>query len=198
MRHRIGADRRFKPNPAAPAGECLSADRFAGMVATFIRYLREHPNISWSYWPLNGTQSSAGPTGGRAFGSNECYGPLEKDWTAPSSSDAPPSAVLCALQSIHFPLPHAPKMLRPPSLVVPTSVFKPRVQISLRIFAQRASAATRHASSSRARVCTWEAGRTGPADSNAISGAPSPNIRIASLRFTCHRGPSEVTVLRVY
>ena len=39
----------------------------------YIRYLREHPQISWSYWPLNGTQSSGA---GRKYDTVEDYGLL--------------------------------------------------------------------------------------------------------------------------
>jgi endoglucanase len=43
----------------------------------YIRYLQEHPQISWSYWPLNGTQSSGA---GRKYDSVEAYGLLSTDY----------------------------------------------------------------------------------------------------------------------
>lgn len=43
----------------------------------YIRYLREHPQISWSYWPLNGTQSSGA---GRKYDTLEGYGLLTTDY----------------------------------------------------------------------------------------------------------------------
>lgn len=43
----------------------------------FVRYLKEHPEVSWSYWPLNGTQSSGA---GRTYNSLETYGLLTTDY----------------------------------------------------------------------------------------------------------------------
>jgi endoglucanase len=43
----------------------------------FIRLLKENPSISWSYWPLNGTQSSGV---GRKYGAVEDYGLLSTDY----------------------------------------------------------------------------------------------------------------------
>jgi endoglucanase len=44
----------------------------------FIRYLQENPSLSWSYWPLNGAQSS-GAT--RTYDSVEVYGLLSSDYS---------------------------------------------------------------------------------------------------------------------
>jgi endoglucanase len=43
----------------------------------FIQYLQQHPELSWSYWPLNGTQSS-GIT--RKFNDVETFGLLSTDY----------------------------------------------------------------------------------------------------------------------
>lgn len=43
----------------------------------FIRVLQENPSLSWSYWPLNGTQSS-GRT--RKYDKVETYGLLSPDY----------------------------------------------------------------------------------------------------------------------
>jgi endoglucanase len=43
----------------------------------FIRLLKENPQISWSYWPLNGTQSTGT---GRKYDSVETYGLLSTDY----------------------------------------------------------------------------------------------------------------------
>ncbi|MDE3188002.1 MAG: cellulase family glycosylhydrolase, partial [Acidobacteriota bacterium] len=43
----------------------------------FIRYLKEHPEVGWSYWPLNGTQSSGA---GRKYDTLETYGLLTTDY----------------------------------------------------------------------------------------------------------------------
>jgi endoglucanase len=42
-----------------------------------MRLLKENPQISWSYWPLNGTQSTGV---GRKYGSVEDYGLLSADY----------------------------------------------------------------------------------------------------------------------
>lgn len=43
----------------------------------YIRYLKEHELVSWSYWPLNGTQSSGE---GRKYDTPEDYGLLSTDY----------------------------------------------------------------------------------------------------------------------
>jgi endoglucanase len=43
----------------------------------FIRLLKENPQISWSYWPLNGTQSTGA---GRKYDAVESYGLLSADY----------------------------------------------------------------------------------------------------------------------
>jgi endoglucanase len=43
----------------------------------YIRYLKEHELVSWSYWPLNGTQSSGE---GRKYDAPEDYGLLSTDY----------------------------------------------------------------------------------------------------------------------
>jgi endoglucanase len=42
----------------------------------FVRYLKDN-NLSWCYWPLNGTQSSGA---GRKYDAIEDYGLLTKDY----------------------------------------------------------------------------------------------------------------------
>lgn len=43
----------------------------------FVRLLEEDPRLSWSYWPLNGTQSSGA---GRKYNAVETYGLLTRDY----------------------------------------------------------------------------------------------------------------------
>jgi len=43
----------------------------------FVRYVKEHPELSWSYWPLNGTQSSGDS---RKYDSLETFGLLTADY----------------------------------------------------------------------------------------------------------------------
>jgi endoglucanase len=43
----------------------------------FVRYVKEHPELSWSYWPLNGTQSSGYS---RKYDSLETFGLLTTDY----------------------------------------------------------------------------------------------------------------------
>jgi hypothetical protein len=47
------------------------------------RFLRYH-DVSWSYWPVNGTQSDGRPGQGRTYGVPESYGLLSTSWTAPA------------------------------------------------------------------------------------------------------------------
>lgn len=57
----------------------------------FAQYLRQG-DIDWSYWPLNGTQSSGAR---RKLGDPETYGVLDPTWSRPSSGP-----LLCALRSV--------------------------------------------------------------------------------------------------
>ena len=43
----------------------------------FIRLLQDNESLSWSYWPLNGTQSSGA---GRKYDALETYGLLSPDY----------------------------------------------------------------------------------------------------------------------
>lgn len=45
--------------------------------AALISYLSAHPDISWAYWAINGTQS---PAAGRQAGARESYGILSANW----------------------------------------------------------------------------------------------------------------------
>jgi len=70
--------------PATPIwvgefGACQSLDCGANSdwLKLFIRLLKENPLISWSYWPLNGTQSTGV---GRKYDSVESYGLLSADY----------------------------------------------------------------------------------------------------------------------
>jgi endoglucanase len=60
-------------------GSCQTLDCGANSdwLKLFIRLLKENPSISWSYWPLNGTQSSGV---GRKYGAVEDYGLLSTDY----------------------------------------------------------------------------------------------------------------------
>ena len=70
--------------PATPVwvgefGACQTLDCGANSdwLKLFIRLLKENPLISWSYWPLNGTQSSGA---GRKYDAVESYGLLSTDY----------------------------------------------------------------------------------------------------------------------
>src|SRR5579863_1524682 len=60
-------------------GACQSLDCGANSewLRLFIRLLQENPMISWSYWPLNGTQSSGAS---RKYDAVESYGLLSTDY----------------------------------------------------------------------------------------------------------------------
>jgi endoglucanase len=69
--------------PAVPLwvgefGTCQTMDCGAGSAwfTLFVRYLKEN-DLSWSYWPLNGTQSSGE---GRKYDTAETYGLLAPDY----------------------------------------------------------------------------------------------------------------------
>jgi endoglucanase len=59
-------------------GTCQTLDCGAGSAwfTLFIRYLKEN-DLSWSYWPLNGAQSSGE---GRKYDAVETYGLLAPDY----------------------------------------------------------------------------------------------------------------------
>lgn len=70
--------------PATPVwvgefGACQTLDCGADSdwLKMFVRLLKENPLISWSYWPLNGTQSSGT---GRKYDAVESYGLLSTDY----------------------------------------------------------------------------------------------------------------------
>jgi endoglucanase len=60
-------------------GACQTLDCGANSnwLKLFIRLLKENPSISWSYWPLNGAQSSGA---GRKYDTVESYGLLSADY----------------------------------------------------------------------------------------------------------------------
>jgi len=60
-------------------GACQTLDCGANSdwLKLFIRLLKENPQLSWSYWPLNGTQSSGA---GRKYDAVENYGLLSTDY----------------------------------------------------------------------------------------------------------------------
>jgi endoglucanase len=62
-------------------GTCqtLDCDANSEWFRTFIQHLRENENVSWSYWPLNGTQSSGYS---RRYDAIEGYGLLTTDYKA--------------------------------------------------------------------------------------------------------------------
>ena len=43
----------------------------------FVRYVKEHPEVGWSYWPLNGMQSSGYS---RKYDAPETFGLLTTDY----------------------------------------------------------------------------------------------------------------------
>jgi endoglucanase len=60
-------------------GTCQTLDcgPNSGWFKLFARLLKDNPQISWSYWPLNGTQSTGA---GRSYDSPESYGLLSTDY----------------------------------------------------------------------------------------------------------------------
>ena len=60
-------------------GACQTLDCGANAewLKLFVRFLKENPLVSWSYWPLNGTQSTGV---GRKYDSVETYGLLSTDY----------------------------------------------------------------------------------------------------------------------
>ncbi|PYY07550.1 MAG: hypothetical protein DMG69_19030 [Acidobacteria bacterium] len=70
---------------------------------SFRTYL-DNTDLDWSYWPLNGTQSSGQ---GRRFGGEETYGILDPYWNAPnipSELNPPPTGnTLSVLQTVMAP-----------------------------------------------------------------------------------------------
>ena len=90
-------------DPKAPDGQCLDADRKQGKwFADITQYLARHRDISWAYWPLNGTHPTREKLGAPPVG-HECYGLLMDGWTLPPRSDTPRTEILCALRSIEDP-----------------------------------------------------------------------------------------------
>jgi endoglucanase len=59
------------------ACQTLECGAEADWIRQFVRLLRENPQISWSYWPLNGTQSSGA---GRKYDTVESFGLLSTDY----------------------------------------------------------------------------------------------------------------------
>ncbi len=59
------------------ACQTLECGAEADWLRQFVHFLKEHPQISWSYWPLNGTQSSGV---GRKYNTLESFGLLSTDY----------------------------------------------------------------------------------------------------------------------
>ena len=59
------------------ACQALNCGAEAAWLRNFVRLLKENPLISWSYWPLNGTQSSGAS---RKYDSLESFGLLSTDY----------------------------------------------------------------------------------------------------------------------
>jgi endoglucanase len=73
---------RTKPETPLWVGEfgaCqnLGCGANAEWLKLFVQFLKENPLVSWSYWPLNGTQSTGV---GRKYDSVETYGLLSTDY----------------------------------------------------------------------------------------------------------------------
>ncbi len=60
-------------------GTCqtLDCDANSAWFRLFCRFLKDNPDISWSYWPLNGTQSTGR---GRTYDAVETFGLLSPDY----------------------------------------------------------------------------------------------------------------------
>lgn len=83
-------------------GSCVASpsSESPGMWFTvFTRYLAAH-DLSWSYWPLNGTTSDQDPAQDSQYGGHESFGLLNPTW----SGAALPS-LLSAVQAIQPPCP---------------------------------------------------------------------------------------------
>jgi endoglucanase len=83
-----------------PGAKCLnsSSGPLGTWFANFTDFVAQ-ANLSWAYWPLNGTQSTGGPhtNPARSHGSVECYGLLDKEWAKPAPMAAD---LVCALQAM--------------------------------------------------------------------------------------------------
>ncbi len=79
-----------------------STDGSGGLWFSAIRQYLGDNDIDWSWWALNGTETTGS---GRTFGSEETYGVLNPYWNAPAipNEAAPVLNVLGALQSIAQP-----------------------------------------------------------------------------------------------
>jgi endoglucanase len=64
----------------------------------YIRYLRENELVSWSYWPLNGAQSSGQ---GRKYDAPETYGLLSTDYRTIAAPE-----IVEKLRTVEDPTPH--------------------------------------------------------------------------------------------
>jgi endoglucanase len=53
------------------------SDPDGNWIRWFVRYVKEHPDIGWSYWALNGTQSSGYS---RTYDAPETFGLLTTDY----------------------------------------------------------------------------------------------------------------------
>lgn len=64
-------------NICVTSGSSADGGYWFGFLATFI----QANNLDWSYWAVNGTQSTGS---GRTYGAQEAYGILNTSWTAPA------------------------------------------------------------------------------------------------------------------
>jgi endoglucanase len=71
----------------------------------FVRLLAEDPRLSWSYWPLNGTQSSGA---GRRYDAVETYGLLTSDYRAIVAKEI--VSMLRTVETRSVPRSHAPSV----------------------------------------------------------------------------------------
>ena len=95
----------LKAEPGVPLwvgefGTCQKLDcgANADWLKLYMRYLKENELVSWSYWPLNGTQSSGA---GRKYDAVEGYGLLSPDYR---SIAAP--GIVDQLRTVEDPLGH--------------------------------------------------------------------------------------------
>ena len=98
-----------------------TAANSSGLWFAAIREYIQQKGISWSWWAINGTQTTGA---GRIFGSEESYGVLNPYWNAPAlpNESNPTANIADALQSIAQPAPSASSTPSAPLVAIASPV----------------------------------------------------------------------------
>ena len=93
----------------------------SGLWFAGIRQYIQQKGISWSWWAINGTQTTGA---GRTYGGEEIYGVLNPFWNAPALPNEfnPTDNVADALQTIAQPLPAEGEAALPPLVAIASPV----------------------------------------------------------------------------